>query len=175
MDVHRSVLLPRTLARIDYSAVRSAAIFRCFSASMPAGIKRAIAGSRCSDHAFKAGAQVFQKCERADRHAYPCRSCLVGIGQHRWLFLGQAGRARRLEKRKIVEFVIVVVNDRVPFDLRMLFQPGADLIPAGSLGQIRNDIRIRDTPIAGAEQAGGVVAPIRNENDLCTWSGPPSS
>lgn len=89
----------------------------------------------------------------------PCRYRATPLA-----ILGQAGRAGRLEKRKIVEFVIVVVNDRVPFELRMLFQPGADLIPAGSLGQIRNDIRIRDTPIAGAEQAGGVVAPIRNEN-----------
>src|SRR5262245_31738259 len=53
----------------------------------------------------------------------------------------------------------------------MLFQPGADLVPAGAPGQIRNDICVWNTPIAGAEQAGGVVASIRNENDLCAGSG----
>ena len=53
----------------------------------------------------------------------------------------------------------------------MLFQPGPDLVPAGAPGQIRNDICVWHTPIAGAEQAGGVVAPIRNENDLCAGSG----
>ena len=37
---------------------------------------------------------------------------------------------------QIVELVIVVINDCVPPDIRMLIQPGGDLIPAGALGQI---------------------------------------
>jgi hypothetical protein len=84
------------------------------------------------------------------------------------IFLGQAGRAGGLEKRQIVELIVIVVNDCVPLDLRVLSQPGADLIPAGALWQIRDNVCISDAPVARAEQASGVVAPIRNENDLCT-------
>jgi hypothetical protein len=80
--------------------------------------------------------------------------------------LCQASVSGGLKKRKIVKFVIFIVDDGVTVHTRMLLEPGEHLVATRLRRHVRSDVDEWDTPMFGAEQTRRVVSPCRGQNNL---------
>lgn len=73
----------------------------------------------------------------------------------------QAYLSGRLKERKVVKFVIFVVDNGVTVRIRMLLEPGDHLVATRLLGHVRSDADEWDTPMLGAEETRRIVSPCR--------------
>jgi len=72
---------------------------------------------------------------------------------------GDAGFAGGLEERKLIQLVILIINNRIPGDPWMPRDPRKHLVSARSLGHIGAYIHERHSPVPCGNQTDGIEPP----------------
>jgi hypothetical protein len=77
----------------------------------------------------------------------------------------QAGPGVRLEERKFVQAVVIIVQDGVPSDFGMPPQPRPNFIASSGLGHVWTYVGKRNAVELGSKLSYWVHSPARREND----------